>query len=133
MNVEIQESWYSLKECAENPKKLYIFGDNTIRVGMGGQAMIRPAKNSIGIATKMLPSNAKDAFFSDTTEQAWILAGDIADMFQAFEDGGYDILVLPADGLGTGLSQMPEKSPELFKWLNQSLSNLLGIEYHLQD
>ena len=139
MNVIIQEDWFSLKQCAANPRSLYIFGDNTIRVGTGGQAIIRPAPNSYGIATKRLPTNAPDAFFSDSQEDFKFIMADIAylmlkiAMLKIAEETDYDTIVLPADGLGTGLSKMPEKSPVLCKWLHNSLSTILGVDYHKTD
>ena len=134
MNVIIQEDWFSLKQCAANPRTLYIFGDNTIRVGNGGQATIRPAPNSYGIATKRLPTNAPDAFFSDSQEDAKFIMADIARLMLIMaKSTEYDTIVLPADGLGTGLSKMPEKSPVLCKWLHNSLSTILGVDYHKTD
>lgn len=129
MKIEIQNEWFSLEQCKANPKKLYVFGDNTMRYGEGGQAQIRTAENSIGIATKLLPSMEENSFFDDSYEQYMIVADDIKNMLVKFKDGNYETLVLPADGFGTGLSKMPEKSPALFKWLHEILSEVLNIDY----
>jgi|SaaInlStandDraft_4_1057021.scaffolds.fasta_scaffold54650_1 hypothetical protein len=130
MNVEVQEEWYSVEQCNENPNKLYVFGDNTHRYGKGGQAMIRDETNSYGIATKRTPSMRPDAFFGDTQVDGDIMISDIKGLMEVFEEGDYDTIVLPAAGLGTGLSKMPEYSPKLFKALNSSLSQLLNIDYN---
>jgi len=42
---------------------MYIFGDNTYRVGKSGQAIIRDENNAFGIVTKVAPSNDTNAFF----------------------------------------------------------------------
>lgn len=130
MTVEIQESWFSLEECVENPNCLYVFGDNMIRKGNGGQATIRPAENSIGLATKRLPSMSDNAFFSDQNDEFEVVEEDIDMILSEMQkDLRYDTLVLPADGLGTGLSQMPEKSPKLFEHMVSILEDKLNIEY----
>jgi len=130
VKVEIQKEWYSVKQCKNNPNKLYIFGDNFLRIGKGGQAIIRDCNNSFGIATKKFPTMKKDAFMSDKPEEAKIIFNDINDMINGNPEREFDTIVLPAAGLGTGLSKMPELSPKLFNWLNDTLSNLLGIDYH---
>jgi len=129
MNVEIQEEWYSLEQCKNNPDKLYVFGDNTIRKGNGGQASIRNAINSIGIATKRLPSSNKHSYFEDNYEEYEIIAEDIEKVIVEYKVGEYKTLVLPQDGLGTGLSEMPQRAPDLFNWMNGVLSEVLNINY----
>jgi len=130
MNIEIQKDWYSLEQCESNKNKLYVFGDNTIRKGNGGQASIRAATNSVGLATKLLPSISKDSYFSDQYEEFRIVVNDLEKIIETFKDGNYDTLVLPYDGLGTGLSKMPEKSPELYVWMNSLISEVFNIEYN---
>jgi hypothetical protein len=94
--------------------------------------MIRDVFNSYGIATKRTPSMDEKAFFSDKRDEAQALYEDIYNLLYTFHrfDDVFDTLVLPADGLGTGLSQMPERSPQLFAWMNQTLSHLLDIDYN---
>lgn len=129
MKVEIQEEWFSVEQCRLNPNKLYIFGDNMMRKGTGGQACIRHEINSFGIATKRLPSMAPSAFFSDQQDEFESLLTDIFNLYKDANINIWHTIVLPKDGLGTGLSKMPEKSPELFKWMNDTLSKLLNVEY----
>jgi len=129
MVVEIQKDWYSIEQCKNNPNKLYVFGDNLIRVGEAGQAGIRKADNSVGLATKKLPTSSDKAYFNDDYENYMIIIEEISNIIKTFKDGKYDILVLPYDGLGTGLSKMPEKAPKLFEWMNSILSEVLNIDY----
>ena len=131
MKIEIQEEWYSLEQCEKNPNKLYIFGDNAMRVGNGGQAQIRPADNSYGIATKSTPMTNELAYFGDRQDEADIIFGDIVELYDVYmgmTESNYDTIVFPADGLGTGLSQMPERSPKLYKWMNSTIEMLFGVE-----
>ena len=130
--VEIQDAWYSPEQCRKNSNKLYVYGDNLKRVGKGGQAAIRDSFNSYGIATKRLPTMDVNAFFSDQPDEARALYEDIYNLLVTFRkfDDAFDTIVLPADGLGTGLSQMPVKSPILFNWMNDTLSLILDVDFH---
>lgn len=65
MNIEIQEEYFSIEQCLHNPDKIYVFGDNLIKKGLGGQAQIRNCPNAFGISTKRFPSMSLDSFFSD--------------------------------------------------------------------
>ena len=65
INVVVQEAWYSIEQCKANPRSIYVFGDNLLRVGEAGQASIRSCNNAIGIATKKKPSMLDSSFFSD--------------------------------------------------------------------
>ncbi len=93
--------------------------------------MIRDAKNAYGIATKRLPSMNENSFFSDKPDEALVLFDDIYNLLVAAGSfKGVNTIVLPADGLGTGLSQMPVRSPKLFNWMNDTLSLILNVDYH---
>lgn len=130
MKIEIQDTWFSLKECRSNPNKLYVFGDNTLRKGNGGQAVIREARNVIGVATKKLPGVSDESYFSDKSEEAVIIMTDLLEIINEYKLRNYEVIVFPADGLGTGLSAMPTRSPKLFKWMNETISFIFGIEYN---
>lgn len=133
MNAIIFDDYYSPKICEENPQLLFVFGDNIIRKGTGGQACIRYMKNSKGIATKRLPTMNHNAFFSDLEEEGEIIYNDF--MFILNYAKMYNLTIcFPRDGLGTGLSKMPEKSPLLFKYLNNLIEQYYGIvfDYELQ-
>ena len=129
MNIEIQDTWYTVEQCRQNPHKLFVYGDNMIRRGKGGQAIIRDEPNTHGIATKRLPSSTTDSFFSDKPDEASIILNDVLDMLSRFEYEHYTTIVLPAAGLGTGLSEMPKRSPQLFEWLHETISLLTGVKY----
>lgn len=111
------------RDLRNNPDVYYLFGDNTARVGLGGQAKeLRGEPNAIGIATKTDPST----YFSDNTLKA--NARIIWDDFQPalFSLLVGHTLVIPSDGLGTGLSKLPEKAPRTNKALGY-------IMWHLEE
>jgi len=130
MKVEIQEEWFSVAQCKANKNKLYVFGDNLIRAGKGGQATIRDAQNSFGIATKRLPTMQHNAFFRDRDDEFIAVMQDILNLQNELDSSKYDTVVFPKDGLGTGLSRMPETSPKIFKEMNDLISQVFGIDYH---
>lgn len=131
MNIIIQEEWFSVEQCRHNPNRLYVFGDNLIRIGKGGQACIRDEINSYGIATKRTPSMDNQAFFGDRVDEANALLNDIHGLLVVCDSGDFDTIVLPGDKFGTGLAKMEEKSPKLFVWLHETLSLLLDVDYRV--
>lgn len=114
-------------DLRRNPDVLYVFGDNVRRVGMGGQAKeMRGERNAVGVATKYQPSMHPDAFFGDepaeVEAQNRIIDNDMKPLFEKVKAGG--VVVIPLDGLGTGLSELPQRAPLTFDYLTQKLAAL---------
>ncbi|AMO44197.1 hypothetical protein DSS3P8_139 [Roseobacter phage DSS3P8] len=108
-----------------NPEIKYLFGDNLVRTGYGGQAKeMRDEPNAIGVATKRTPSNRPGEFFSDNDFEAncAVIDNDLKAAFEHRRKGG--ILVIPADGLGTGLSELPQRAPRTNAYLVERLEEL---------
>lgn len=121
MPVLYQHRIYRI-DLQRNPEVLYLFGDNNARVGMGGQAgEMRNEPNAVGVRTKWLPSHEDRAFFNDRDyHRISLMMRD--DLKRAVEHLRLDcIVVIPSDGLGTGLSELPTRAPRL----NLALTNLL--------
>lgn len=127
--VEIQ-NWYSIEDCNANPNKYYIFGDNLIKEGTGGQAIIRYCKNAIGIPTKRLPSMNEEAFFSDKQEEKDKVIKRLDILFVMYNLPDNYTIVFPADGLGTGRAQLKERSPEIYKLIDDKLIEYFDV--HIQ-
>lgn len=129
--VQVQKSWYSIEDCENNLDKLFIFGDNTLRLGMAGQAQIRKCQNSCGLATKLNPGMDDGDFMSDNFYDAhcMVIEKDIIKIVRRFENkaNGYNKIVFPYDGLGTGLSKLPEKAPRVYNFLCTKLREVFGI------
>lgn len=112
------QSWIMRRDLQSNPRVKYLFGDNLERVGLGGQAKeMRGEPNAIGVATKMAPGMGDGDFFSDDMfeEQAAQIFCDLEPAFEHVKNGGF--LVIPADGLGTGLSELPVRAPMINRYL----------------
>lgn len=128
MKVKLQKI-FSVENCSANPDHMYIFGDNLIGKGKGGQAIIRDCPNAIGIPTKRLPSMEEDAFFNDEFDEYEAIKAAIEKLVVYAFVHKEVTFVFPTDGLGTGLSQMPKRSPKLFKYMNTLLNKHFGIPY----
>lgn len=101
-----------------NPMVSYVFGDNTLRQGMGGQAgEMRGEPNAIGIVTKWIPSNDEESFFSDKDyDEIVALIDDDYRMVSTRHVRG-EVVVIPLDGIGTGLSDLPARAPRIYSHL----------------
>ena len=101
---------FSIELAHKHPTYLFVFGDNLVGNGQGGQAIIRYCKNSFGIPTKKLPSSLPDSFFNDDN---------------------FEFIVFPEDGLGTGLAQLPEKAPKTYRFLVECINSNFGQVYQV--
>lgn len=119
----IFQKWISRVDLKANPNVLYVFGDNMERAGLGGQAKeMRGEHNAIGIATKWAPNMNEDAFFKDSD---FDIVKDQIDLdFTRLEDHD-GVVVIPLDGLGTGLSELPIRAPKIYAYINQKIRNLM--------
>lgn len=126
MKPVVFQKWIDRADLKANPDVVYLFGDNTKRWGTGGQAgSMRGEPNAIGIATKITPTQGSNAYFTDDMlrENCRVIANDFRPVFRARSEG--KLIVVPLDGLGTGLSKLPEKAPktnEFVVWMIDMLA-----------
>jgi hypothetical protein len=111
-----------------NPDVLYLFGDNLKRQGLGGQAKeMRGEPNAVGIATKKLPSQYDNSFFSDEDfdlfEENYL--ADIEPALKALDRGL--VLIIPSDGLGTGLSELPTRAPIINNYIINQIKEMRKV------
>lgn len=124
----IEQRMIYREDLRANPHVLYVFGDNVQRKGLGGQAQeCRGQPNAVGVATKYLPSMSRDAFFGDSSAeveaQKRIIDEDMKPLFDKVKVGG--VVVWPAADIGTGLSDLPARSPSTWAYLQQKKSALI--------
>ncbi|MBO9428352.1 hypothetical protein [Sulfitobacter sp. R18_1] len=125
----IKQSWITREDLKSNPDRLYIFGDNVIRRGYGGQAKaMRGEPNAIGIATKRLPSLKSDAFFYDTTyeENCEIIEHDFEPVFSALKAG--KTVVFPTNGIGTDRARIHETAPRTAAFLDTLIKKMMSFD-----
>lgn len=106
-----------------NREWTYVFGDNYERVGLGGQAgEMRGEPNAFGLVTKWHPGMASGDFFYDSEMQDVLALWRPA--FEVLKARSY--VVLPLDGVGTGLAQLPTRAPKLYIWLTDWTNDLIA-------
>jgi hypothetical protein len=113
----IYQKWISRDDLQANPEARYVFGDNTQRRGLGGQAKeMRGEPNAIGIVTKWYPDTPNAAFFRDDDFHIDIIHQGVNDdlemVMEAIEQKR--TVIWPLDGIGTGLSRLPQNAPDLW-------------------
>src|SRR4051812_17826964 len=104
MKIE-RMTWITRDDVQANPDKVFLFGDNLERVGMGGQAgAMRGEPNAVGVPTKKTPTMGPDAFFTDEEydNNCWAIRQALSAAYAHAHVKG-QVIVVPADGLGTGL------------------------------
>lgn len=120
------------QDLRANPNVLYIFGDNLDRMGLGGQAReMRGNHNAFGIATKrsITHNYPADFFFDNQDDVIPIITNEFLRLMNHVEDmkskgKPYKAIIIPLDGIGTGLSRLPETAPEALKYINYQLNRL---------
>ena len=120
-NIAITNTKYSVDLLNKYPHVIFVFGDNMIRRGKGGQAIIRDCQNSFGISTKRYPKNTQDAFYSDREDEINTTLRDM-EQFKRLVLNGKPV-ILPRGGIGTGLACLPTKSPFIWKMLVEDFKN----------
>lgn len=110
--------WITRDMLRAKPDARFVFGDNTARVGFGGQAKeCRGEPNAIGVATLYAPGNFYDP--NDHFARHMVL-GDLLNVSEALGSGA--TVYVPRDGLGTGLARLPGHAP--------ALANLITAFFH---
>ena len=108
-------------EVRANRDKIYIFGDNLLGVGHGGQAReMRGEPNTIGIPTKRSPSE----FLSDGDyyQAAPLIIAKFGAIKGHLQCGR--AVVIPGAGVGTGLADLPNKAPKIWGMIRENLESL---------
>lgn len=110
------------------PRTLFVFGDNMVGMGYGGQAReMRDEPNAVGIPTKNYPGVKPADYFCD--DDFAIATAKISAAFMqliAHAQGGGSI-VWPLDDIGTGMSDLPNKSPKIWAFVQDQKSHLEKI------
>jgi len=120
MPIEFQKI-ITRKQVQQNRHKIYVFGDNLQHEGYGGQAKaMRGECNTIGIPTKFSP-------YEYFRESSYNLVIPIIKMYfdeikQHLNDN--KIIVIPEDGIGTGLAKLKTKAPNIWKYIKQEMIKL---------
>jgi hypothetical protein len=106
---------------------LFVFGDNMEGRGFGGQAAaMRGELNTIGVPTKWAPERKASAYFTDEDRMdpnVWHAINGAFDEMRKALSAGRNV-VIPADGLGTGLAELPARAPKLHAMIEAGIASL---------
>jgi hypothetical protein len=125
----IEQKWITRQDLRNNRHQLYVFGDNVLGQGYGGQAKeMRGEINAIGVPTKWEPKMRPESFFRDNqiNDVMVHMEEPLLTIKSALQRG--QTVVWPADGIGTGLSRWNEYAPQLAITFEQVLNELRQIE-----
>jgi hypothetical protein len=122
--IKYFKGFWKVEDVRKNPNWLFVFGDNDIGVGIGGQAIIRNQVNVCGIPTKKSPSNHPSAFYTDNEleQNKQKISRAISKLVVLSRN--YEYIILPEDGLGTGLADLPRKAPLTYQFLISQMKML---------
>ena len=83
--------------------------------------------NAVGVATKWRPAQDDEAYFTDEDylEATQIILADLQPVYEHLKQGG--LVIWPMDGIGTGLSQLPQRAPQIWAFLEQARFELEGL------
>lgn len=103
--------WIERDMLRHNPEVAFVFGDNAERVGLGGQAgAMRGEPNAIGVATLHSPSRP---YAPGDASALAILMADLTRVAEPLARGA--LVMVPSDGIGTGIAALPERAPHLHR------------------
>ena len=109
----------------DNREIIYVFGDNDMRFGYGGQAKnMRGELNSVGVRTKKRPFTGKDVYYMDyeyniNTKK---IDEDFAIIEKYLKEG--TTVIIPEDGLGTGLALLEKNAPKTLEYIKMKIKDL---------
>lgn len=117
--------WYSVELVQSNRDVIFVYGDNSLGFGHGGQAVIRDQVNTLGVPTKWAPSNDEYAFYSDACWDRPLVRDRLGLIGRSLAAG--KTVVIPGTyeqiELGTGLSQLPTRGPDAYAQIRNFIRN----------
>lgn len=128
MPLTVQKEWFTKEQIRANPKTWFVFGDNEMRQGTGGQAKpCRGEPNTIGIRTKRKPLTAPDAYWhdSDYARNKKLVTEDFYVVYQKLRAGNK--VIFPADGFGTGLALLEQNAPKTLAYIWGCYNSLVEV------
>jgi hypothetical protein len=115
-------------DLRNNPDRIYVFGDNMAGCGFGGQARVcRGEPNAVGVPTKHFPNNDITSFFCDADFDK--VRPRIDEAFSTLRQHleCACIVIIPADGLGTGRAQLETRAPTIYKYICDHIHELESV------
>ena len=128
MAVKIFNGYWTPYDARTHYDYIFIYGDNDASMEKGGQAIIRDEPNAYGIPTKKYPSYDKLSYYYDNEldDNKLKIDNAINKIIKKLKDknSNYKGIILPSDGLGTGLAKLNTNAPLTFEYLNKKINEL---------
>jgi hypothetical protein len=124
----IKQDTIKRSDLQRAPNTLFVFGDNMVRQGFGGQAKeMRGEPNAVGIPTKWIPATNARAYFcnGDFSRVKVSIDFELTKLERAIENGWN--VVIPSSGIGTGLADLKNKAPKIYKYIQDRLAGLESL------
>jgi hypothetical protein len=131
MKIIYFDKFWNINDTIKYKDYLFIFGDNDKKIGNKGQACIRNTfvKNTAGIPTKKEPNFNLHSYYNDNelelNKEKINNAIDI--IIHRLKNEKFIGIIMPKNGLGTGLADLQNKAPLTFKYLNSAIDKLIKI------
>lgn len=128
--VIIFKGYWTIDDVKKMSDYLFVFGDNDIKKGKKGQAIIRDEHNTIGIPTKKIPNYSLSSYYYDDEYENNIKKINVAfnKIIEIINTKKYKGIVLPEDGIGTGLAKLNENAPKTLEYINKKIEELKTIK-----
>lgn len=139
MGVIKYSGMYSVAVCRANPDLTFVFGDNTVGFGKGGQAIIRDEPNAYGVPTKRYPSMDRSAFFREGDPDGLpAILEAIKGLWDRLKEGKSVVIPMTPEGevsLGMGLAKLNETAPSLYGTIVLHVEEMVASygERHAED
>ena len=127
--IEVTDEWYTPELVKANPHYLFVFGDNLLEKGHGGQAVIRDLPNTFGIPTKREPNKKDTAYFSDKDEEMHAVIDSISILNFICNSKVFEKIIFPKNGIGTGMSHTKSKSPTIYGVMKKYLEECFNYTF----
>lgn len=114
-----------------NPNSIFVFGDNTIRQGYGGAAILRDHPQSYGFITKKFPNNDDNSFYTPK-EYAVVFFDEIVNLIEKIKEEPFKTFYISQ--LGGGLANKYKIWEKIIKnGLEKNLTHLSNVIFLWDD
>lgn len=129
--IQVFNGFWNIDDVVKSPNKIFIYGDNDQRTGLGGQAIIRNEPNTIGIRTKKKPATDRGSYYNDKEfeKNKKKILEDINKILDELLFGS--TIVFSEGGYGTDRAKLKERAPKTFDFLCEILLEKFGFHNEL--
>lgn len=128
MSVILYSGWYSTPLCRRHPELIFVFGDNLLGFGKGGQAIIRDEPNAFGVPTKRKPAMSPGSFFTEGNEADMdSVLKALEELWNMLSEGKMVVFPINAAGeisLGLERAELKERAPTIYEAITRHVGEM---------